>query len=225
MAPYLDVFQSAHLFRHHPFAVDISLVFESYLRSFGYLFAAVVGRFEQSLQLGQLLGGVGNGYLRSAEDIDEWTAAVEWGSAQAFEHGVHLGCLHMGVFTVVNDAVYGLFLLQPPVQSRGVCQTDGMGFFGKTFVCIILSEQHAVFGARSEHSVGLVYALRHQVVDKHADITLVATEHERCATAAADGRIGAGHQSLSCRLLIACGAVHLSSEEQAADDLRFQRVV
>ena len=46
-------------------------------------------------------------------------------------------------------------------------------------VGIVLSEQNAVLGARGEHPVRFVDALRHQIVDQHADVGFVALQNDR----------------------------------------------
>jgi hypothetical protein len=80
-----------------------------------------------------------------------------------------------------------------------------------------------VLRAGREHAVGLAaHAFRHQIVDQHADVALVAPENDRRFASDGAGRVDAGHQALSGRLFVAGRAVDLSGEKESGDPLGFQ---
>ena len=105
------------------------------------------------------------------------------------------------------------FLLGKP-HPLVIGQTDGIGTGGKAHVSVILAEKYAVFGAGGKHSVRLVNTFRHQVIDKNADISLVAGESELTLFTAPERGVDTRKKPLSGGLLIAGGAVDLTGEIQ-----------
>ena len=98
-----------------------------------------------------------------------------------------------------------------------------MGQRRETAVGVVVPQQQPIFGAAGEHAVGLVDAAGDEIIDQHADVRLIAVEDERLAAGKSEGRIGAGHESLSGGFLVAGGAVDLTGEVQTGDVLRFER--
>ena len=82
-----------------------------------------------------------------------------------------------------------------------------------------------MFRARSEHSIGLIDALCHQIVDQHSDIGLVATQHKRSLAREFEVGIDSRHQTLRRSLLVAGRAVDLTREVEVIDELGFERMV
>ena len=95
----------------------------------------------------------------------------------------------------------------------------------ETHVGIVLTKEDAILSAGSEHTIWLVHAFGHEVVNQHTDVCLVALQHEFLFSCHFQGGIHASHESLSCCFLITCGSVHLSCEEESADDFRLQCVL
>ena len=58
-------------------------------------------------------------------------------------------------------------------------------------VGVVVPQQQPVLGPRREHAVRLIDALRHQVVDQHADVRLAAVEDERRLALQLEGRVDA----------------------------------
>src|SRR5688572_22948016 len=88
---------------------------------------------------------------------------------------------------------------------------------------VVLAKQQPVFGAAGEHAIRLAGAARDQVVDQHADVTLVPLRYERLERACAADGIDAGDEALRRGFFVARGAVDLPGEEQAAQRLCFER--
>ena len=88
---------------------------------------------------------------------------------------------------------------------------------------VVVAEQQAVLGPRSEHPVRLVHSLGDQVVDQHADVRLVPAQDERGLIARVESRVDARHQPLGRSLLVARGTVELPGAEEPAHGLGLQR--
>ena len=91
-------------------------------------------------------------------------------------------------------------------------------------VGIVLSEQNAVLGARGEHPVRFVDALRHQIVDQHADVGFVALQNDRRLPYPFAMRVDPCQQALRRSLLVTCRAVDLAGEIESVDEFRFERM-
>ena len=102
---------------------------------------------------------------------------------------------------------------------------ESFGVGGQTRIGVVLAEEDAVFGARGEHAIGLVYAFCYQVIDENADIGFVAAQGEGRISRATQGGIDTGHHTLAGRFLVARGTIYLTGEEKAFDLFRFERVV
>ena len=90
---------------------------------------------------------------------------------------------------------------------------------------IVLSQQYAVLGSRREHAVGFVHSLRYKIVDQHADVCLVALQHDRLLSLQAAVGVDARHKSLGGGLLIPGGAVYLTCKIQIVNEFGLQRVL
>ena len=89
-------------------------------------------------------------------------------------------------------------------------------------VRIVLPQQQAILGPRGEHAVRLLRAARDEVVNQHADVSLVAAQDERLFLPQSQRRIDARHDPLHGGFLIARGAVDLAGVEQVANGLGLQ---
>ncbi len=104
-------------------------------------------------------------------------------------------------------------------------QSELVEHLGQACVGIVLTEQDAVFGTRGEHAVGLIHALRREIVNQYADVRLVALQHHRIASGAFQRGIDTRHQALTGRLFVPRGAVDLTGDEQSGNDLALERVL
>ena len=77
--------------------------------------------------------------------------------------------------------------------------------------------------AAREHSVGLVDAERHEVVDQDADICLGPGQDQRLLAREEARGVDARDESLGRRLLVARAAVGLARDEEAGDELGLER--
>ncbi len=89
-------------------------------------------------------------------------------------------------------------------------------------VGVVLPQKEPVLGERGEHAVGLLCAARDQVVNEHADVCLVAAEHERLFALELSCGVYACHDALGGRLLVAACAVDLACQKQPLDGLCFE---
>ena len=152
--------------------------------------------------------------------------------ADGIEVGVYFRRFHRGVLQQQCEVSDGSLFLFPCFHAQCGCEADGVGERCQAAVGVVLTQQDAVFRSRGKHAVGFIDTLHYEVVDEHADVRLVALQdelsclwHVRCVLSCCESGIDSRHESLSCRLLIACGAVHLSCEEQSSAEFRFERVV
>lgn len=94
--------------------------------------------------------------------------------------------------------------------------------FGESGIGIVLTEQNAVFGSGSKHTVWFVNSLCGEIIDEYADITLIAVHLECFVANTMQGCVDSCHGSLSSCFLITGGSVHLSGKEETFDDFRLQ---
>ena len=172
-----------------------------------------------------MLGNVSDGYLRAVDEVDQFAALAERGSTQCFERGIDERRLDGVAAGEVQDVVHGFAFAGQQIIAVARGQAQVVGAFSEAHVGIVHAEQDAVFSARGEHAVGLVDAFRYEVVDEYADICFVACQGEGFAAVAVDVGVDACDDALSGCFLVACGAVHLSSQEEVFDFLRFQRML
>ena len=88
VASYADVLQAVHLFGYDALAFDVALVFHSDLGGFGYFFFSVGRSFQYFFQLGDDFCQILQVELRTAYEVCQLAAELEWGSAEGFEGGV-----------------------------------------------------------------------------------------------------------------------------------------
>ena len=93
----------------------------------------------------------------------------------------------------------------------------------QTLVGVVLPQHQPVFRAAGHHAVGLLGALRHQIVDEGANVALAALQHQRLTAQQRQRRVDARHKALYRCLLIAGGAVELPCAVQPRHRLRLQR--
>ncbi len=168
-------------------------------------------------------GKIGEVELRTFQEFHEPYGSGERRGAQLLKTGVDLiPHFHREGFTPFDESVSLLTLLLHEAEAFGGGETYGGSSRREAHVGVILPEQYAIFGARREHAVRFIHALRHQIVYEHADVSLVPTQHERGLPFHREGRVNSGHQPLSCRLLIAGGAIHLPGEIETGHELRLQ---
>src|SRR3546814_4552878 len=100
---------------------------------------------------------------------------------------------------------------RPPSSTR----TDTIFPYTTLFRSSVDAQAEPVFRARGQHTVRLGNALKHEIVDHHADIRIGAIEREGGEIARRRRGVDTGNKPLRCRLLIAGGAVDLAGAEQA----------
>ena len=79
-------------------------------------------------------------------------------------------------------------LLLQALPTRRVDQAQALAQGRQPAIGVVVPQQQAVLGPAGEHAVRLVDAAGHQVVDHHADVGLVAAEHQRLAALRASAR-------------------------------------
>jgi hypothetical protein len=94
-------------------------------------------------------------------------------------------------------------------------EAHGVRARGQALFRVVAAQEQAVLRAAREHAIGLARIGHDEIVDHHADVGLVAAEHERRAVLHPQRRIDAGDQALTGGFLVAGRAVDLSGEEQA----------
>ncbi len=60
-----------------------------------------------------------------------------------------------------------------------VDETDLTPDVGQTPIGVVLPQQQAILRSAGEHPIRLVHSAGDQIVDHHADVRLVATQHQR----------------------------------------------
>src|SRR3569623_502509 len=88
---------------------------------------------------------------------------------------------------------------------------------------VVLAQQQPEFRARGQHAVRLLRATRRQIVDEHAEVRLLAPQHERRAPRQLERGVRTGDEALHRGLLIAARAVDLAGEVQALHAPRLER--
>lgn len=105
-----------------------------------------------------------------------------------------------------------------------VGKSDGVGKRRKTHIGIILTKENAVFGSRSKHTVRFVDTFRDEVIDKNADVCLIASEGKGSLSLHCQCSVGACNKALPGGLLIARGPVNLSGEEKPVHKFGLERM-
>ena len=82
---------------------------------------------------------------------------------------------------------------------------------------IILTQQNAIFGAGGEHTIGFIDAFIDQVIDQHADISLVTAQHHRLMFHEEQMGVHTGDDSLGGGLFITRGTIDLTGQEKVLD--------
>ena len=80
----------------------------------------------------------------------------------------------------------------------------------------------AELGARGEHAIRFIRALRDQVTDEDPDVAVGARNDQRLLICQVLGRVDPRDQSLGRRFLVAGCAVDLASQEKPGDGLHLQ---
>ena len=81
-------------------------------------------------------------------------------------------------------------------------QANLPAFFAETEVCIVLTEQQAVFGAACHHSVRLMVFFCYQIIDENADICLGAIQDQLFFSFYFHGCVDSCDQTLSGCFLV-----------------------
>ena len=90
-------------------------------------------------------------------------------------------------------------------------------------VGVVGPQQQAILRPAGEHPVRLVGAAGDQIVDHHADVGLIAAQHQRLFVSDRQRRVRPGDESLGGGLFVAGGAVDLAGAKKARHPLGFQR--
>ena len=158
-------------------------------------------------------------YLRSGDEVHQLASLLQGHGAHLLEGVVDVCRLHGEGTAELADLLYPLLLLHPPLVALLCGKAYVVTALGEACIGIVLAKQYSVLGTRGEHAVGLVHALRDKVVNEHAYVGLVAMQDELLLALEFQCRIDAGNKSLSCRLLVAGGAVDLSGKVEVLHHL------
>ena len=93
---------------------------------------------------------------------------------------------------------------------------------GQSQVGVVLPQQETILGPGGEHAIRFFGTLGDQVIDQHADISLVAADDEFRRPLYLQRRVDPSDDSLGRRLLIARRAVDLTRKEQIGPVLQCQ---
>ena len=104
------------------------------------------------------------------------------------------------------------FLENQPRVSFRLDQAIRLAQPGQSPIGVVLSQEQSVLGATGEQPIGLVDAGGREVVNQHAEVGLVAVDHQFPALLG-QGSICAGDQALTSGLFITGGAVNLAGKE------------
>ena len=162
--------------------------------------------------------------LRPLQQRQQRTAVRGVGSAvlcQEGRQGRRGG--HAGVFQPLDLLFDGGVLLLHRPEPFLRHQADLIAPPGEPLVGVVLPQHQPVLAAGGHDAVGLVGALRHQIVNEGADVALRPGEDKGAFPFQLPGRVNAGHKALNGGLLIPGGAVELPRAVQAGHLLRFQR--
>ena len=115
-----------------------------------------------------------------------------------------------------------LIFFHHPLVPLVAHQTDGVAHMAQPLISVVLAVEEAVLGARCHHTVGFVGPLGHQVVNENADVALASVQDQGLPTQNLQGGVDTGHKALDGGLLIAGGAVELTSTVEAGHLLVLQ---
>ena len=122
---------------------------------------------------------------------------------------------------------YGNLLLLP--ANRRVAffrsQSNLVRQLRQTEISIVLTQKNAVFRPRGKHTIRLINPLIDQVIDQHANVSLVPSQHERIFTFQFPMCIDSRHQTLRSSFLVTRRSIDLAGEEQPVDNAGFQGII
>src|SRR3989475_3720986 len=87
---------------------------------------------------------------------------------------------------------------------------------------VVLAEEQPKFRPRREQPVRLVDSARHQIIDQHSDVRVVASEDHRLGAADPAHGVDAGHDALARCFLVARRPVDLTGKEEMLDALHLE---
>src|ERR1019366_10008713 len=96
---------------------------------------------------------------------------------------------------------------------------------GETPVCVVVAQVEAELGARGEHAIGLVGALRNEIVDEDPGITFGPVHGEGRLALEPESRVDAGHDALAGCLFISTCPVDLAGQVKAFHALDAQATI
>ena len=205
-------------------AFDIPFVFDLYLRLLDYLFVHSVF-LDEFFQFRQDLLKRFETRIVAHQDVVQLATLCQRVRSDRFQIVVNFGCFDTQVTCKCYKRFYERFFLHEFCISFLRNQTDFVPERSEPQVGIVLSQQDAVFGARGEHAVGLVYSFGYQVVDQHSDVGFVAADHNGLLPCQCPVCIDSGHQTLCRRLFVPGRAIDLSGEVETCHPLGFERMV
>jgi len=90
-----------------------------------------------------------------------------------------------------NQLIAQTLLFKHEVMTMFVGKSDGVGKRRKTHIGIVLTKEDTVFRTRCKHTVRFVDTFRDEIVDKNADVCLIASKgkgslplHGKCGVCA-----------------------------------------
>jgi hypothetical protein len=93
----------------------------------------------------------------------------------------------------------------------------------QAFVRVLGAQQQPMLGGGGEHAVGLAVLARDEVIDQHADVGLVAPQHEGRLAAHPTRGVHPGDQTLRSGLFISRRAADLAGEKEPGHRLQLER--
>src|SRR5207302_10602098 len=107
-------------------------------------------------------------------------------------------------------------------MTRFAYQLDGIRTPGQPLISVVVPQKQSVLGKACKHPIGLFSSLGDEIVNENADIGFPPIPDKWWKSLNLQSGVRSGNQTLSRRLLVPRGAVHLSGKIQPVDLLCFQ---
>ena len=228
---YGEVFELALLLGFFGLAAEIAAVdrFDFDLATGGDIRSAVVaiglGAGGESSEIE--LEGVGDlldffeGHCGTADELEETRLAFDGRGVEGGE----------GVVVAFEDVAFGEEFFAggdgfafgfETADAFGGGEAEFDGERGEAAIGVVVAEEEAMLGAGGEHPVGVFDAFCDEVVHHDTDEGAVAGEDEGGLLFGLEGGIDAGEDALTGGFFVAGGAVDLSGEVEAGEELGFE---
>ena len=102
---------------------------------------------------------------------------------------------------------------------------DTVSNIHQTIAGIVLTENQAAFGTRSEHAVRFIGSLCDEIVYHYTDVGILTTQNKWFFAAYLKDGIYACHNPLSGGFFVSGRSIDLPSKEKTGDTFRFKRML